>query len=125
MVVWADGLHDYFFVNKLTLKVQVGVWIDPLIFVTGGRFFGECGGHLTLRNGATEKVRYCNNIGGSTIASSNILRFPRASVEPPRTTVLRGLAELLLPAGVSVYSRCLVKWKNNIFKIHHFSVAPC
>jgi hypothetical protein len=54
----------------------------------------------------TEKVKYSNKIDGSAIASPNILRFPRASVEPPRTTVLRGLADLLLPAGVSVYSRC-------------------
>jgi hypothetical protein len=73
----------------------------------------------------TEKVKYSNKIRRSTIASSNILRFPRASGEPPRTTVLRGLADLLLPAGVSVYSRCFVKWKNKFLKSTTFSVTSC
>jgi hypothetical protein len=69
---------------------------------------------------AIEKVKYNNKTSGSTTAASNILRFPWASVEPPWTIVLRGLADLLLPTGVSVYSRCLVKWKNKTFRIYHF-----
>jgi hypothetical protein len=76
-----------------------------------------------LPTGATEKVKYGNKTCGSTIASPNILRFPWASGEPPRTTVLRGLTDLLLPTGVFVYSRCLVKWKNKIFRSITFSVA--
>ena len=40
---------------------------------------------------AAEKVKYSTKICGSTVASPNILRFPRASVEPPRA----------LPSGVS------------------------
>jgi hypothetical protein len=79
--------------------------------------------NIRLSSMVNEKVKYNDKICGSTIASPNILRFPWASGESPRTTVLRGLTDLLLPTGVSVYSRCLVKVKGQTLRIYHFFSA--
>src|SRR5690625_594005 len=73
---------------------------------------------------AAEKVNYGTKICGSTIASSNILRFPRASVEPPRTSVLRGVSPISYFPQESPYIRdAKLRRQNNIFIIHHFFSA--